>query len=466
MSIKINQSVVSPEFLQSNNYKIECSGDECYMVLPDEADEDTALVLENSTDKTVEEKKISAEKVSTTTAAKEKTDVITLSDKENLSDLRTQKGTTFVVVCGDKCGRCKSFEKILGNINNNINDKATIAHLTIPYGVSSSTENEIYKELKKESNEKGGSHGYPIIIKMVDGKATEFYDYSDYSGIYTKEDKMTSWLENKIETTKQKDAPATEVKEVKKTNKGITAITKDNFKEEVRNKKGTTYVIVGGSGCGICKTFEPKIKRIAKELGDDANFVSITLPGEWNKEDYANFETLLKESSNYESGKSMGYPIIIKCVDGKAQKVYSRSDFSYRDEEKTKKWLESMIEGTIDEVEEPSPEDECKDGSCETKVEKDECADGSCETKTEETTETGKTTAKSAIAEEDEQTAIDYFVSQVKSAQSIGALKNLLLETTMLNINTQLKVMDAINGIAYTDDLQSAKSQVINALKK
>ena len=91
MSIKINQSVVSPEFLQSNNYKIECSGDECYMVLPDEADEDTALVLENSTDKTVEEKKISAEKVSTTTAAKEKTDVITLSDKENLSDLRTQK---------------------------------------------------------------------------------------------------------------------------------------------------------------------------------------------------------------------------------------------------------------------------------------------------------------------------------------------------------------------------------------
>ena len=56
----------------------------------------------------------------------------------------------------------------------------------------------MFNELRKEAKSTKTSYGYPIIIKMVDGKAQSLYDYSDIKNIYSNEEKMSEWLSSKI----------------------------------------------------------------------------------------------------------------------------------------------------------------------------------------------------------------------------------------------------------------------------
>ena len=51
--------------------------------------------------------------------------------------------------------------------------------------------------LKIEANARGYLV-YQIIIKCVDGKAKEFYDYNDIKNIYKNESKITDWFSGKI----------------------------------------------------------------------------------------------------------------------------------------------------------------------------------------------------------------------------------------------------------------------------
>ena len=118
-------------------------------------------------------------------------DIVNLnkSDKE----LRNQKGTSYVIACGDGCGRCKAFEPVAEAVNKSLGTEATF------FSMNPDKAGNLYHTLKKEAGAKNQSYGYPIIIKCVDGKATEFYSYSDISKIYKDKDKMTDWFSDKIE---------------------------------------------------------------------------------------------------------------------------------------------------------------------------------------------------------------------------------------------------------------------------
>ncbi|MBQ7450266.1 hypothetical protein IJS77_02520 [bacterium] len=120
-------------------------------------------------------------------------EVVTLTSDNAESDLRKQSGTSYVVVCGSGCGRCKQFEPVLESVNNTLGSNATF------YSLNYGEQKDLFKTLKKESGANMNmSYGFPIVIKMVDGKATDFYSYSDIKNIYTDESKMTEWFSSKI----------------------------------------------------------------------------------------------------------------------------------------------------------------------------------------------------------------------------------------------------------------------------
>ena len=117
-----------------------------------------------------------------------------INDDNIDSTLKNQKGTSFVIVCGEKCGRCKEFEPMLESINNSLGTKATF------YNLNGSDKNadHAYFKLKNEAKAYSGTYSYPIIIKCVDGVAQRFYDYNDIKSIFKSESKITEWFSEKI----------------------------------------------------------------------------------------------------------------------------------------------------------------------------------------------------------------------------------------------------------------------------
>ena len=117
-------------------------------------------------------------------------DIINLNKSDE--ELRNQKGVSYVIACGEKCGRCKNFEPVAEAVNEALGTKATF------FSMNPDKAESLYYNLRKESGAKNQSYGYPIIIKCVDGKATEFYSYSDIKNIYTNTEKMTDWFSSKM----------------------------------------------------------------------------------------------------------------------------------------------------------------------------------------------------------------------------------------------------------------------------
>ena len=124
---------------------------------------------------------------------KEARGVVTLTEDNFNSDLKKQSGTSYVIVCGKGCGRCTRFEPVLKDVNKSLNSDATF------YSLTYDDQKSLYTQLKKESGaDSTKSYGFPIIIKMVDGKAQDFYSYSDIKNIYTNTEKMTEWFKEKM----------------------------------------------------------------------------------------------------------------------------------------------------------------------------------------------------------------------------------------------------------------------------
>ena len=59
----------------------------------------------------------------------------------------------------------------------------------------------------------------------------------------------------------------------------------------------------------------------------------------------------------------------------------------------------------------------------------------------------------------------DFIISEINNAKNIGQLKDLLMNLQTLEMNTQLEVMDTINSINFDEDLQTAKTYIINKLQ-
>lgn len=447
---KVSSNPLSKDAVVTDkNMKLECVGDECYLVdIPESKDEDTTLVLENPENTKAEtEPKAStiSETKSTETGKKsKKTTVVKLTTSNFNKETRNQEGTTFVIVGGPACGRCKLFAPIVKKVNEELGDKAKFTSFTL----SDNKDLTLFRKLKEETKNNSKSLGYPIVIKMVNGKATELYSYSDYSNKYTNEKKMISWFKNKIEKTDKKSST-----EEKKSSNEIATLTADNYEEQT--KKGVTFIIGGTSGCGRCKQFKAIEKQLNEKYGDDATFADLNLASD--SKEYQLFKKLKAEAG---VKTPCGYPVIIKCVDGKVEGIYDYNNISkiYTDIDKMSEWIEGKLEGTTTEDIESQPTENT-----------DECTDGSC-TEPSATEETTKSKYNQSLINQDTETieqAKNSMIIQVQSTKSIGELKNLLLDlsNTAFDINTQLALMDVLNEIKRTDELNSAKATVLNKIR-
>ena len=59
----------------------------------------------------------------------------------------------------------------------------------------------------------------------------------------------------------------------------------------------------------------------------------------------------------------------------------------------------------------------------------------------------------------------DFIISEVNSAKSIGEIKNLLTNLQILDIDTQMEIMDIINSIDFDENLEIAKYRITSKLK-
>lgn len=220
------------------NQKIECKDGQCYLVDIKDTDEEATVILKDE--------QIETQKEETTKETKQEAGEIITLNKKSFKDIRNQSGTTFVIVGGTSCSRCKKLDKNLDKINDAIGGNATITTLTLPDKATTSDEfYKIYRELKEESGEKEGRHGYPIIIKLVDGVATEFYDYSDCGNVYTDAEKMSNWLEKKIEGEKGssiKIEKSQDSQETEQTDKTEAQDTKEETDVEDKKWKTSSYI--------------------------------------------------------------------------------------------------------------------------------------------------------------------------------------------------------------------------------
>ena len=129
-----------------------------------------------------------------TQTKKEAKDVVKLTDKNIKSKLRNEEGVSYVIITGKGCGRCSTFEPVLKAVNKNLGTQATFFNLD-----GGDSNNSVWT-LVKEAGSKKTSFGYPMIVKCVNGKATDVYDYSDIKNIYSNKTKMTDWFSKNIQS--------------------------------------------------------------------------------------------------------------------------------------------------------------------------------------------------------------------------------------------------------------------------
>ena len=117
--------------------------------------------------------------------------------------------------------------------------------------------------------------------------------------------------------------------------------------DDVRDLKGTTYVVVCGSNCSRCTKFEPTLQELANELGDKANFMKLNTS---NDKERFRWELVHEAEGGKSKRSSLGFPAIIKVVDGKAVEVLDYHDLgkTVYDTAEMTKLLDSKIEGEID----------------------------------------------------------------------------------------------------------------------
>ena len=393
---------------------------------------------------------------------KKKTETVDTTAKEE--NIRSQKGTTYIVVGKDGCGRCKTFEnEVLDTLKNNLSGKANFMELDCD------TEDSLTWQLKKEAGDNSSSYGLPAIIKVVDGKAVEFMQYKDFGNFYKNADKMTEFLEDKIATEASDKTTTTKKTSSTKTSSTktgqINKTTSKNVKENLYNQKGTTFVEITGKNCSICKGLEPYLKNAAKELGDSANFISVT-----NEEDETLFWKLLREAGYTE--KSAPIPMMIKYVDGKPVEIMKRNDLTGH-----KKNLAEYLGKKVEKADERKADVETKNA---TETSEEDCPE--CQIKADDepqnegnAKDTAELVAKKKLETMKENLQImnnfvqeittDALENAIENASSISDLKDVVNNySTGLDFNLQLNLQSAVDSLNEDTDLKKAKEQLLAML--
>lgn len=350
-----------------------------------------------------------------------------------------QQGTTFIYI-----NDIYKNKELFNNIASELGSQANFMELDY------TDDNRLIKELATQAN--GGitpSGRINGVIKCVDGVPVEIIPQSILSQAEKEPELLNDYFTNKIAE-----------------NENIEKLTGDNADTYLRGTQGTTYVVVGNTNCSYCNKFEPYLNQIINNIGDEANFLEMT---------YAHDKDLynqLKKESGYKG--QVGFPIIIKCVDGKAVEMIdvqnymaSNKNGKYKDtivDDYTKK-LKNKIEGVY--ADNPNKKTQ--------KVENEKI-----ENKTQSTT-TVETNKKSIVNKQKlenlkENINISFnqifqeFTSQqietvIGNATSISELESIINAYSMLiDFQTQLNLSNTISNFDENADIEKVKEELLKLL--
>ena len=214
------------------------------------------------------------------------------------------------------------------------------------------------------------------------------------------------------------------------------------------------------------------MSKIAENIGDKANFLHL------DYSDNKNLYNQLKKEVGYEG--RVGFPIIIKCVDGKATEMIDVQNYIKASPYKldsmiddyTKK-LTNKIEGTYKEnpnkkvAETPAPQEDLTDYS-------DECTDSESAKENENNEELvlkkKLNTLKESISTEFisnivKDISTDVLKDAIESAVSIDDLKSAVTyNSSMLDFETQISLSSAANNLSADADLDKAKESLLELI--
>ena len=243
--------------------------------------------------------------------------------------------------------------------------------------------------------------------------------------------------------------------------------------DDVRDLKGTTYVVVCGPDCSRCTKFEPTLQELANELGDKANFMKLNTS---NDKESFRLELVHEAEGGKSKRSSLGFPAIIKVVDGKAVEVMDYHDLgkTVYDTAEMTKLLDSKIEGEID-----LSQKTMTNKTTETKAE---------EQTVEETTTKEAELAEDKTTEKNEQAVFkqkldslkqnlevmnevrkeittDALENAISNATSISDLKDVIsMYSSSLDFELQINLSSVVNEFNSDDDVDSAKEQLLEML--
>nr|MCR4880882.1 hypothetical protein [bacterium] len=119
------------------------------------------------------------------------------------------------------------------------------------------------------------------------------------------------------------DEPSLSKSGATKNKYGVNETNAANFANDVENTKGTVYVVMGNlPGCGRCVSLENKLKEKLAEVEAKAQVFNM----QWN--DNANKCREIYNSVAKSNG-SIGFPVVVKFVDGKPVELISEGSANY-----------------------------------------------------------------------------------------------------------------------------------------
>lgn len=352
-----------------------------------------------------------------------------------------QKGTTFIYI-NDIYNTQETFQEIANTLGSQAN------FMELDY----TDDNRLIKELATKAN--GGvepSGRISGVIKCVDGVPVEIIPQGILKQADKNPDLINDYFTNKIAE-----------------NENIEKLTTDNADTYLRGTKGTTYVVMGNTNCSYCVQFEPYLNQIINNIGDDANFLEITYSA--NKDLCHD----LKNETGYQ-GK-VGFPIIIKCVDGKAVEMIDVQNYmatnkngKYKDiivDDYTKK-LKSKIEGeykdnpnkNVNKTEENKAEHNIAedDNRIKNKLENDLISKQKLQKMQEN--------IQSSFAKIVQEFSSEQIEAAIENAVSFYDLKDIVLQYSMyIDFETQQSLISIINGFDENSDLDVLKEKLLNSL--
>ena len=243
--------------------------------------------------------------------------------------------------------------------------------------------------------------------------------------------------------------------------------------DDVRDLKGTTYVVVCGPDCSRCTKFEPTLQELANELGDKANFMKLNTS---NDKESFRWELVHEAEGGKSKRSSLGFPAIIKVVDGKAVEVMDYHDLgkTVYDTTQMTELLDSKIEGEIDKNQKTMT-----NKTTETKAE--EQTGEETTTKEAELLEDKKTESDKQLVlkqkldslkqnlevmnEVRKEITTDALENAISNATSISDLKDVIsIYSSNLDFELQINLSSVVNEFNSDDDVDSAKEQLLEML--